>query len=547
MIALLERFQPSPEAVRADVVLPAILPGRKTTRPLWFLRRRLTIASFIVYLSSALWMLYGLGFSIGDALSRSANARAIWFARRPTLTSMGFGWMPGPVLFQSIFTVVLEPIGQAQLSGPLATSVLGAATVYVLVSICARRGLSATWTLLLVSAYAFNPAIVFTAANGMSEQMNFFFLVLLVDGFLRWSDHPSVGAATLIGVALAGCMAVRYETLVLVPVVAIFVGLRRKSWRERLQSAVLVSIPPAYVFFMWILANKLIQKSWFWFLHPSGSTSASALGLPPPDAIFLPAERTLRTAIEFSFSRTWDMSWAILVVAPILLFRRRGQRLASVGIVAIAGVYPLWIWYLLPQNRTWGNPRYFLPMMAVVVVAIIWLASDRRSRVFGSSRWGGAARAALLGVMVIAAVNASLAESRVKVAAVESEWYVFQTALGQPLSGDRVDNAERWRRTAAAVDAEIGKQPKSLVMIAFGRAFPLFLFSDHPKRFMIDSDRDYEATLASNGKNIDYVFLTNGTSSALGRLVGSGWSEAVKTETGSLWRRDASAANPVTT
>jgi hypothetical protein len=547
MSALLERLQPSAEDVRDDVILPAILPGRKTTRPLWHLRRRLTVASFLAYVSSAVWMLYGLGFSIGDALARSANARAIWFARRPTLTAMGFVWMPGPVLFQSIFTAALEPFGHAELSGPLATSTLGSATVYVLVSICSRRGLSAMWTMLFVGAYAFNPIIVFTASNGMSEQMNLFFLVLLADGYLRWNDHPSVGAATLIGLALAGTMTVRYETLVLVPIVAFFVGMRRKAWRERLQSALIVSIAPAYVFFMWLLANKLIQGSWTWFLHPSGKGGASASGAsggPPRDAIWLPREKSLRTAIEFSFSRTWGVAAAILFVVPVLLWRRRGNRLAGVGLLAFAGVYPLWILYLLPKNATWGNPRYFVPMVAVAIVAIIWLAADRGSRVYGHARWGTVARLALFGGLVVAAVNAPLAESKLTVSAVESEWYVFQSALGRPLNAKPANIVTTWRQAAGAVDAEIASHPKSLVLVSFGQAFPLFLLTDHPSQFMIDSDPDYEATLASQARNIDYIFLNTGPNSTLGRQIGAGWTESVKTEWGVLWKRDQPVKKP---
>jgi hypothetical protein len=544
--AVLERLhlKPSDEAVRADVILPAILPGKQTTQPLRRLRRNMTIASFVTYLASALWMLYGLGFSIGDALSRSANARAIWFARRPTLTAMGFGWMPGPVLFQSLFTAVLEPFGRAELSGPLATSVLGAATVYVLVSICARRGLPAGWSLAFVAAYAFNPVMVFMASNGMSEQMNFFFLVLLVDGYLRWQDHPSVGAATLIGVSLSGCMLVRYESLVLIPVVAFFVGLRRKAWRERLQSAALVSIPPIYAFFLWILANKLIQKSWFWFLNPSGTTGANSLGLPPADAAWLPAQRTLSAAVWFSVSRTWDVAAVILFVAPLLIVRRKGQRLAGVGVVAMAMVYPLWIWYLLPQNKTWGNPRYFMPMTAVAIVAVVWLAADNGSRVFRSARWGTPARLGLLAALVLTAIRGPLAETSLKVSAVESEWYVFQSALGRPLNREPANNAARWRRDAEQVDVELATRPKALVMISFGQAFPLFLFSEHPGQFMIDADPDYDATLAANAKNIDYIFLNNGATNALSRLVGSGWVEHVRTVNGVLWKRLVPVVQP---
>jgi hypothetical protein len=537
--AVLERLhlKPSDEAVRADVILPAILPGKQTTQPLRRLRRNMTIASFVVYLASALWMLYGLGFSIGDALSRSANARAIWFARRPTLTSMGFVWMPGPVLFQSLFSAVLEPFGRAELSGPLATSVLGAATVYVLVSICSRRGLSAMWTAIFVGAFAFNPVIVFTASNGMSEQMSLFFVVLLVDGFLRWQDHPSVGALTLTGLGLAGLMLVRYETLFVVPIVAFFVGMRRRAWRERLQSAVLVAIPPAYTFCLWLLANKLIQKSWFWFLHPSGSNVSQSSGAPPVDAYWLPAQRTLRAGLMFSAGRTWAMAGAFLVVIPLLVWRRRGQRLSGLGILGIAAVNPMLIAYFIPTNRTWGNPRYYVSMAAIASVAIVWLASDRNSRFYGSSRWGGIIRGALAGAMIVAAVVAPLQEARVKVSAVESEWYVFQSALGRPLSGPPVNIVTRWKRAAEQVDAELDTAPKSVVMVSFGQAFPLFLLSDNPGQFMIDSDPDYEATLASNARGVDYIFLNTGAGSALGRLVGPGWVEKVRTDAGVLWKR----------
>jgi hypothetical protein len=537
MNAVLELLRPTPADIAADDVLPAVLKGVRTTPDRRVLRRRITAASLITYVLSSLWMLYGLGFAIGDALSRSANARAIWYSRRPTLSAMGFAWLPGPVLFQSIFAALLEPLGRSELSGPLATSVLGAATVHLLVTICTHRGLSATWTVLFVSAYAFNPVIVFTASNGMSEQMYLFFLVLLAHGFLRWCDHPSIGALTVTGFALAGAMAVRYESFVLVVFVAFFVGMRRAAWRERLQSALLVAAPPVFVLGVWLLANKLIQGAWLWFLHPAGSGANASNGNPPSDAFWLPAKRTFRTAIEFSLSRTWALTAIVLLLVPLLLARRRGKRLAGMGLVAMVIVSPLWIIYLLPQNRTWGNPRYFLPMAAIAAVALIWLAADRGSRVFGHPKWGNVARMGLIAAMLFTAVNGTFAESRKNVAAVESEWYVFQSGLGQSELSTGVSLARRWSDASAQVDTEIGKRPHSLVMISFGQSFPLFLFTDHPKQYMIDTDLEYQPTLSANGRNIDYVFLPTGSAGALNGLVGPGWIATVNTPAGVLWKR----------
>ena len=64
------------------------------------------------------WMRYELDYAIGDAVSRSSSARAVFFSRAPSMTAIGLVWMPLTTLAELPFTLLLEPFGLAEMRRP---------------------------------------------------------------------------------------------------------------------------------------------------------------------------------------------------------------------------------------------------------------------------------------------------------------------------------------------------------------------------------------------------------------------------------------------
>src|SRR5262249_7996980 len=179
----------------------SVVPARS-----WFSRWwpwLLAGVAFAVYLIIGLVLLFKIGYAIGDSVVRESQARSVVDSRDPHAASIGFYWMPIPVLSQLPLAAVLSRLGVSEASGPLSTALWAAGTIPVLVAIGRRLRLHDGWTALLVVIFAFNPWTIFYAANGMSEASFFFFLALTCLGYISWIKEGRLRDLALLGLALS--------------------------------------------------------------------------------------------------------------------------------------------------------------------------------------------------------------------------------------------------------------------------------------------------------------------------------------------------------
>jgi hypothetical protein len=497
----------------------------------------ITLISFVTYIVVAIWIRVGLGYGIGDALSRNANARAMLESRFSGIAPVGFVWMPLPTLLQTPLILVLEKFGLSYLAGPLLTAICGGVTALVLTRTCRKYGLSDRFTTCLVLLFTLNPVVIFHQAVGMSEGVYFPCLAVLLYGYLGWTQRPSTKSMLIMATALAAGTAVRYETLAVVPIMAIAVAAQHSKRLAGYRSGFVLALPSFYTFFLWLLANRLVVGSAF-FWKASLNTVAS----PPADAYWLPKARTLLTGLFYAARLSVFMAPGLIVLVPWLFGRRKKIAVGnSTWLVALCTIFPAWIVYLMSKNQTWGNPRYFTPLILFTTVISIALMARRRSGEAAFRRFSWLAQTVILIVAAIGTASGSLALTSKTTAVVESEWVVFRPAFGTSETYDVVND---WRRTTAAIDEELKRSPKALVAIEMAASFPAFLYTSRPDRFMIDSDRDYEASISGDLPGIELVFLAKGRVSplraAVSRTAGS-WSDPIALPTGDLYTRKKSA------
>lgn len=499
---------------------------RKATTGLW--RRPLSPtqlfsgACLLLYVAAGLWIRFGLDYTIGDALSRSATARAVVFSADPKATAVGFVWLPLPALAQIPFVIMLEPFGWAEFAGPLSTACWAALTVALLIRVGRRLGLSTYLTMVFVALYALNPLIIFQAANGMSEAMFYLVLVWALSGLLDWMDTPGPRPELQVGFALAAAMAIRYESLFLTMAIAVLMGLRRSTWTARLVTAGVVALPAFYVFIVWLAANRLIMGDALFWKHGLDVT-----GKPPTDAAWLPAA-TFRAGMAYSLGRTAMVAPGLLIL-PVFLVRRRETRTVGMTIVAAGSVFAIFTGLLVGRGASWGNLRYYTPAVTVVAVLVLWLATRWRSP---------GARTGLWLVLALGAVSGAAAANNRLASAPEHDWQVFAPALGLSTALDDAAtteevsglNAQRWRMVARSIDQRLADDPELRVVIDMGEAFPVFLMTDYPARYLIDSDRDYEARAATGFIGFDLAY---GTAESTGRFV-----EGIGHDGGSQWETE---------
>ena len=528
-------------------------PFRKRVAPRrWHLPSGLTLlvlVALVVYLAASVWLREDLHYAIGDAIARSANAKQMLFSRDPHLAALGLVWPPFPTLVQVPFVLLLEPFGHADLAGPVSTSVVMAATVGLLGRICQAVGLGRALTLALVATFAFNPVVIFNAANGMSEASAFMFLAMTLLGLIRYVTREDPYDLILMGFGLAGVVLVRVEALGVLAVVtaAIVVMELRRGDRSKLMSSkaassvALVSLPAIWAFLLWLLMQWLIKGDPLFFL------SAQVEGLAPTHETnsYLPdVDANPLNAVYYAGRWMLLFSPALFVAAPLLLLGRWRRAVGGAALIACSLVIPGATAFLLIRKHSYGDPRYFNTVLVFGTAASAWLIGRMPRR-----RWLDAVpRSAIAGVLLVLGVaGAGLGTwglSDPETTHVEGEAFVFARLVGEdPVVSARTSGqgeaVGQWRTVARDLERRVG--PDEQVLIDANFSFPAPLYSSRPRSYIINSDRDYEAILASGDRLPTYVIALLGVSADIGKRVVEaqprGWELAVKYGGISVFRR----------
>lgn len=467
------------------------------------------ISAFVAYLVVGLWLLAVGNYAINDALVRSSNARVILFSRDPHLAALGAVWMPLPVLVQVPVVAVLEPFGLAWASSVIYSASFTVASLALLVALGRRMGLREPLVAVLVILYGFNPVVWLWAALGMTEA-NFFFLAALATYFyLRWTDFVSVRDLGALGLTLGLETLTRQEGIVLAVFFATLVAIQTPRGR-RAGKAVLVVLPALFTMFVWLASQQLLRgDALFWY------KVASRIGRPPEDASWLPADRTVFTSLAFVFQRVVNLAPVVLLVVPLVLieeaarWRRAGRRFVATGagIVGAGLAIVGFLGVLLATRRLWGNPRYFLGIVLLSVMAVMWLL--RPGGRFASRGWAMAA----IVVLAASGITGIVYESNERATAVEREHIAVDRLLGRIPPGSLDDELSNnaiatYKRVAEIIDER--SRPGDLAALDSELGFTALLYAEHLDRFAIPEDRDFEQLVALPESRFRFLVLTYG-------------------------------------
>jgi hypothetical protein len=479
------------------------------------------LGSWVVYSVAAVWMTIGLQYEIGDAMARTADARYMLFSRDPHLAAIGMYWMPLPVIGQLPFMLVLSPLHQAVLAGPLATAFAGALSVLVLARICRALDLSRSVAIGFTMVFALNPIMIWTAGNGMSEEWSYLGLLIALLGYVRWcKNHRSLDLATLAG-GLMIVMLVRYETLALAPLMGVAAALndgvtlprrpgfggmwaylkgRSPRW---LRVFAMIVLPTFYTFGLWTLCQYVIERNPFYWVKQSEAVGKTGTGY-----VNLPSVLTLHNIIVFSVGTALVICPALCVVGPLLVLRRRfTHALQGLGILAGALLWPAIVAVGLIGRESTGTTRYFEPVIVFITVGGAWLAADLR---VPSPKARRVVAALLVGVLAISAIWSTAGIDNARRSSQEAENYYAHELIhlevkALPLKVQPVPMVD-WRDLARDLDPELAHGGK--VLIDASVDFEAFVFTKHPDRYIVDSDRDYLQILADPTGRFNYLVLS---------------------------------------
>jgi hypothetical protein len=517
----------------------------------------IALVSLVVYVAAGIYMRAGLNYAIGDAMTRTANARAMVESRYPGLAPMGFVWMPLPTMLQVPFIVILGWFGKESYAGVLETAFCGAAVAYILVRTCKDWGLSDKMTTILVLLYALNPVVIFHQSNGNSEGLFFLCLAMVLNGYLGWTHKPSNKSLLIIALGLSMATIVRYEAIAFVPVVAVGVALQRRD-RSRLnllrgiRSAFVVGLPSLYAMFLWLLASRLVMgDAFFW------SKQQNVMSRPENHApyLWLPKNPTLMNSFLYVAQWTVRIAPGLVVLVPFLLVRRKRAPSGANWLSLFAGVFPVILVRLVMKGQTAGAARYFAPLLITPISVSIALLARRGRESMTPGRIAWLNKTVVIFACVAGLVTTAVTFSDPKLTPIENEHTVFRPALGLPQATLEAPSPwdtqlDGWRSATSKIDQMLEAHPNERIMIDMTNAFRIFAFTKHPKQIMIQADLDWRPSLElfadPRGPEMLFVFpaAPGGPASEMQRALAgvpeTNWVETIHTNLGNIRRRGAS-------
>lgn len=464
------------------------------------------VLAAVTYLATAWYLNLFLHLKFVDAAAHVANAYYVFFSRDPHLAAIGFVWGPLP----SISVMPLLPL--AHLWAPLITQGFASALVsplfmagacYQLNRALCRLKLNVVVRSSFLLAFALHPLNLIAGGDGMTEAYGLFFALGAVRHLLRWIEDRSLGAQVMTGLFLVGAVLTRPEAPALAAGTAAVVGVisyldeergQDRHWIAASDVAIVVA-PAALALGFWLLAAFILTGTVF----PYQQWNTSSLPLVQGSSEWLrggPGYR-LHRMIDIVFFL--EPMIAVTVIAGLLgLLRMPRQAIAVLGTV---GALAAFVTLATLTNQISPFVRYystFIPLL--VLIAALSVASWPRN-LAGWRSLRVPMTTVLLAAQLLTLPLSAIAMSRGYLEpSVDRPGQVFGGPQPMPYANEG--------RVASYLDRL--RLPDGSVLADSLDCWPVIIQSEHPKQFIISSDRDFSSTLRHPYRHRLLYFLVPG-------------------------------------
>jgi len=509
-------------------------------------------ASFVLNLTAALVLAYAWGVGNADALSRTTNASYVLFSRDPHLAAVGFVWPVLPSMLQLPFLPPLHLLGHPEAAGFVVSSIAGAGILAVLAAILGEFGVRGWTRLALLAAVQFHPQMWYLSASGMSEPLSTFFLLLAVYFFL--SAATNVLAPAALGLSLAAAFFVRYEVLSTTAATVLALvfqrwpagpaemesvgkgGVGRGSrllrwlpgrWTPLEGRVLTVATPLVYAVLLWMLANWIIMGDPLYFNDSPFSLAKApdvARNNGPGYPLYSQIHAPLLT-LAYALTRLTQANIAFVVLgAPVVLlaWRKGDRRLLGVMVIAL-GTFSLptaevYLGSLPPYLRYWSLATPFAAVLAGGMLAllprgrpasvarygvVVLVLCGALANVVGLSGWPNGNNNRYgngYGLIGELTGNTSLDEQRLAARLTGN--------VGLDHYYQNRDYSSQKRHDGALLAAALDRySARGLTLIDTETGFSGIVYSHHPERLAISSDRDFPQILRDPRRYLRYIFL----------------------------------------
>ena len=226
---------------------------------------------FVFYLSIAYYLVFDLQLVFRDAVSRTEKAFLVFFDNSAKISSIGFIWTPLPSILQ-LPLVIFKPLAKYGFSGNIISALFGALSCLYIYKFLNKSHLNFFLKIIFLLLFGLNPMIILYSANGMSEIIFVFFIMLASWHLVNWNKTKRMTELILLGIILSLAFFTRYETIPLAITIGFLIiflhyGKIKTRFNEIHGSIVLYFLPILFSVFLWIVANWLIMGDPLYFLH----------------------------------------------------------------------------------------------------------------------------------------------------------------------------------------------------------------------------------------------------------------------------------------
>jgi hypothetical protein len=476
-----------------------IRPTGRSTLAVWATKNRWWLSLFAFYLATAALLVFGFGVIMTDSISRVANSSYVVRGREPHLAALGFVWTPGP----SLMTIPLLPFAKVfpqLLTAGFASNITSAFTMTAAVKqlhrIVKHIGVNGKLAALVTATFAFNPVVVFYAANGMSEALSTFGLLLALAALLSWLRDAMTVQLVVCGMGVGIAYLARYEAGIAFPGIALIVALVSYTRARRgfvppmsamrlsrpgttsaggagpgwvvLTEMMLLSIPAATAFLGWAAISFVVTG------HPFEQLS-SEYGIREFVRVYSKSEAVGGSLLDLyqTIGVLQPAAFALIgagVVASVLARRKD----LGVAVAVFGPVFAFSAWAICVGQALFLY-RYLFAIVPICSLAVAVTVTALQDRFGDGGRFGMLAFVPLVVVAMVAPIGASRLISEEKSVRSFNRYEVDRTVASY------LDN----------LDTEDGS-----ILADSGTAFAVLLRSERPEKFVITSDSDFRERVA---------------------------------------------------
>jgi hypothetical protein len=447
---------------------------------------------------------------LADALSRVAGSYFALYSRDPHLAAIGFVRMPLPSLLMLPllpFKGIFPALTQAGFAANIISALFMAGAVVQIHGILTDARVERRLRLALTALFALQPMLIYTGANGSSEAILLFFLLLAVRALGRWFAGRDLMSLVMAGLALAAAYLTGPEALpaaagaLLLVVVASFLslppserasaeislppcgggsgwGVADRAWTAAGDAAILIG-PLAVAITTWIAATWLITGD---PLHQLSSVYGTGSEIQALNSPGLDLGRHVPLALA-SLARILSLAPGLpiaLAVGAFALARRRDPFL----LVALGLLVPVVAVMLIAQSA-----GLVLLSLDGLIVAVPLTALAASIGAVSLSSLGRRFSAALPTIPLLIAVPAAVLLVGFTDGALDRS-----AAVTTATSVSRYLDSRHLTAGSVLVDSFTG--------------FAIVLESDNPRQFLITNDRDFRLALTDPaGSDVQYLLV----------------------------------------